>query len=131
MYYKKSNAQANHVGYVGNDPEIKNVGNTKLATFSLAVKRGSKDEDTTDWYNFDAWGHVADTIAKVVKKGARLLINSSMKINSWKDKHGQNRTDVVFNVKEIFVLDFAKDDSDMAPQPSDNEEKNKDSKKKK
>jgi len=50
------------IGYLGKDPEQKNVGTTTITNFTLATtnsfadKSGSK-KDVTEWHNIAFWGN--------------------------------------------------------------------------
>ena len=64
------------IGRMGKDPEIREVGESKVANFSLAVtekgftrKDGSKVEDHTEWFNCTAWNGLANVMEQYVKQG--------------------------------------------------------------
>jgi len=53
--------QAQLIGRLGKDPEIKTGENYTLATFSLATSESYKDksgewQEQTEWHNIKAWG---------------------------------------------------------------------------
>jgi single-strand DNA-binding protein len=84
-------------GNLARDPEIKvlelngrkvTVANLVIAT-SRFFKRadGTKDKDTT-FIPCEAWDTGAETIGKYVVKGDPLLIEGSLKVESW-EKDGQ------------------------------------------
>jgi len=72
------------VGNVGNSPEIRQAGETKVASFSLATsetyknKAGEKVTDT-QWHQIEVWGKLADVVEKWVQKGARLYLEGTIK----------------------------------------------------
>ena len=81
------------IGNVGKDPEFKQVGDSKVASFSLATSETYKDKSgvkqtQTEWHNIQAWGKLAEIIAQYVKKGDRLFIGGSVHYRTW-EKDGQ------------------------------------------
>ena len=58
-------------GNLGKDPELKNVGQNQVASFSLAVRTG---KDETTWMNCAVWGKRAQTAAEYLRKGAKITI---------------------------------------------------------
>jgi single-strand DNA-binding protein len=72
------------IGRLGADPETKTLGeNKKFSTFSLAVTR-SKTE--TDWFRCTAWNSLSDLVEKYLKKGDRVSIVGSMRVEKKDDK---------------------------------------------
>ena len=63
------------IGHIGNDPEIRTIGNNdKVASFRLATTERYKDrngdvKENTEWHQVTAWGKLADIVEKFVKKG--------------------------------------------------------------
>ena len=91
-------------GNLARDPESREVtSNGRLTTvvnFTIAVSRhfkkadGTKDKDTT-FIACEAWDTGAETIAKYVKKGDPILVNGSLKTETWeKDGQKHSRTKV-------------------------------------
>ena len=46
-------------GNLGRDPELKEVGSTQVASFSIAARTG---KDETTWIDCSVWGKRADTV---------------------------------------------------------------------
>lgn len=60
-------------GNLGKTPELKITPNEKTVTnFSIALNRG--ENENPEWLQFEAWGKTAETIAKNLKKGDRVLV---------------------------------------------------------
>jgi len=99
------------IGNVGKDPEVREVGDSKVANFSLATseswtKNGEKVEKTF-WHNVVVWGKLADVIEKYVTKGSKLYIEGAVETRSY-EKDGQTRytTEIVlrgFDSKMIML----------------------------
>lgn len=93
------------VGFAGMDPEIKNVGKAKLATFSLATSEGYKREgewvNTTQWHRIIGWNKQADEIAAQVKKGKKLSVTGKIVYRLYEDKSGNKRRETEIMVFEV------------------------------
>lgn len=58
-------------GFVGGDPQMKMVGDNRLATFSVAVNRKIDDsEKQTLWVQVHCWNKLADVAEQYIKRGS-------------------------------------------------------------
>ena len=74
------------VGRVGRDPEIRYFeSGSSMATFSLAVNRPSKNQET-DWFDIKLWGRQSEIAAEFVRKGSLIGIEGQLDWDSWNDK---------------------------------------------
>jgi single-strand DNA-binding protein len=78
------------IGRVGKDPEIKNLGESKVAKFSLAISEKYKGEQKTEWQNIVIWNKLADVVQRFVKKGDLLYLEGKIQTRSW-DQDGVKR----------------------------------------
>ena len=108
------------IGRVGNTPEVKTVGSSKVCKFSLAtsetyVKDGQKITDT-DWHNVVFWGKQCDTIEKYVHKGDLFCVTGKSKTRKYEDKSGVAHwaTEIVCN-----EFEFVQGKKDETPQAKD------------
>jgi single-strand DNA-binding protein len=97
------------IGHVGQEPEIKNLENGKLANLSIATNENytnAKGEKVaqTEWHRITAWGKTAEIIEKHVSKGKEIAIEGKLSHRSYEDKDGIKRyvTEIVAN--EILLL---------------------------
>lgn len=74
------------LGNVGKDPIERNVGEYKLAVFSLATSKKIKDKEVTQWHNCQAWGKLAEFVLKYVKKGTSLYLEGEILYDKNDDK---------------------------------------------
>lgn len=84
-------------GRLGADPEIRQVGDSRVTTFRLAETTSRKGQDgsyITNWYRCDAWGKTGETCAKYLHKGDPVTVTGELMIRNYKDKSGQDRTSV-------------------------------------
>jgi single-strand DNA-binding protein len=93
------------IGNLGMDPEVKSFdGGNKLAKFSVATSqsyvnnKGEKVKDT-QWHNIIAWGKLAETAEKYLKKGSEVAIEGKIVYRTYEAKDGQTRymTEIVLN----------------------------------
>jgi single-strand DNA-binding protein len=85
-------------GNIGKDPELKNVGQNQVASFSLAVRTG---KDETTWMNCAVWGKRAQTAAEYLCKGAKITIAGQGKLNSYTTQDGTERQSLNVNVTDF------------------------------
>ena len=84
------------VGNVGKQPEIKVLGDSKVANFSLATsesftnKNGEKVTNT-EWHNIEIWRGLVDVVEKYVNKGDLLFLEGKIKTRQYEDKDGNKR----------------------------------------
>lgn len=84
------------LGQVGRDPEVKEIGGAKYATFSLATSESYKDKNgerqtNTEWHTIVCWRNTAEVVEKYVKKGSQLFIEGKLRTRSWDDSEGKKR----------------------------------------
>ena len=98
------------IGRPGMDPEIKKLGNSKLAKFSISTDdfyRNEKNEliKETSWHNVVAWNKQADMVERWVRKGKMIALEGKLKSRSYEDKEGVKRyiTEIVAN--EFFLIE--------------------------
>ena len=92
------------LGHAGRDPEIRTIkSGDKTATFSLATTDKWRRKDggigeATEWHRIVVFGAAVEAAAKLVRKGAALLIEGRITSRQYQDKKGDNR-----RVTEIVV----------------------------
>jgi single-strand DNA-binding protein len=100
----------NHCTFVGrltSDPESREVGETSVTNFSLAVEdrytvRG-EEKIEVEYPNFEAWGGLGQIMSQYCKKGDQVIVESKMKKDTWEDKDdGTKRSSVYFKVKNFY-----------------------------
>lgn len=90
------------IGRLTDNPELRHTNNNIAVTrFSIAVDRGyrSGEERQADFINIVAWRQTAEFITTYFKKGQRIGLEGSLRMNKFTDKDGNNRTtyEVVVN----------------------------------
>ncbi len=92
------------IGNVGNDPEITNTQNSKVAKISIATTEKYKDQEKTEWHNVEMWGKLADIVEQYVSKGSKLYVEGSLKTDSW-EKDGQKKYKTKITAYRMLMLD--------------------------
>ena len=110
------------VGRVGRDPVAKRfpgvngrpervVVNTVLACkrkyhpMERRVRGIKSGAEETDWFPLEMWGRDAEYCEKYVKRGARIGIRGSLKVDRWTDKDGRERRSSKILVKSLDILE--------------------------
>lgn len=92
----------NLVGRLVSKPELKEVKNNKVATFSIAVDRDfTKDE--TDFFNCQAWNKTAEFMAQYLDKGSLVGIVGRLRQDTW-EKDGKKQSRVVITADRVSSL---------------------------
>lgn len=111
------------IGNVGNQPEIKTIGDMKVASISLGVtekgyttKDGRKIEDKTVWFRVSLWRGLADIVEKFVNKGDKLFVEGKMLSREY-EKDGVKHTAWEVTATEVELLNPKKDDTRQQAQP--------------
>ena len=99
------------VGRLGKDPEVRTVGESKVANFSIATSEKYRDKqgeliETTQWHNIQIWGKRAEVVEKYVRKGDLIGVLGKIEYRSYEDKDGVNRS--VTNIKANEIVLFPK-----------------------
>ena len=99
------------IGRLTGDPELKTLGNTTAATFSLASDTRNKTADgkvITNFYRCTVWGKQADTICKYTHKGDKLSIIGDLVLREYTDRNGAPRISPDVSVSDFEFLSAAR-----------------------
>ncbi len=99
------------VGTVGKDSEIQENSKGQSVAISVAVNRGYKREDGTDWFTVYYWN---TKVAEYIKKGTKITASGSLQIVDRVGQDGQKRT--YFNIRASDI-DFS---NNRKPEPTHN-----------
>lgn len=95
------------VGNVGNDPQIKIVGdNRKVAEISIAVNEPAKGNlpEKTEWYRVSLWDRKAEVAATYLKKGNPVLVEGRLSVRTYIDKDGKDRYSLEVQGTDLLLL---------------------------
>lgn len=109
-------------GRLGNPAELKTVGESKVATFSMATTEYGKDKtgnsvEYTEWHSVEAWGKLAENLVKYTAKGSEVLVDGSLKTDTWKDADGKSKFKTKIRAHNIKW--FGSKATETAQQPQD------------
>lgn len=98
------------VGRLTKDPETRYIqgSGTAVARFTIAVDRDYKNNDgtvTTDFIPIEAMGKLAETCEKWLRKGKRIGVQGSVRVDLYKDNEGKNKTFTKVSMKSMEFLD--------------------------
>src|SRR5437667_2770022 len=95
------------VGNAGRAPEIRSTNDgMQVASFSLAVSTWSKEAEGKGepiWLRIVAFGKLAETVEKFVKKGSQVLIAGRLSVREYTTKDGKEKTSVEIIAQSIEV----------------------------
>ena len=95
------------VGRLTRDPEIKSLpSGSQVAKFAIAVDRNYNDE--VDFINIIAFGKQAEFVSNYLLKGKLVLVEGSLRINSFTDREGVNRQKAEVNAVKITFMETKK-----------------------
>lgn len=83
------------IGNLTKDVELRKVGNTNVATFTLAVARdfkNSQGQKDTDFIPCQCWGKIGENLAKFTSKGSKIAVEGRLQVRPYEDSNGNKRT---------------------------------------
>ena len=98
------------IGFLGNDPEIKTIGEKKkVAKVSIATNDSYKNDkgekiEETQWHNLVMWDRNANLAENYLHKGSEVSIEGKLTSHSYTDKEGVKRYVTEIIVNEILML---------------------------
>lgn len=112
-------------GNVGSQPEIKQIGENKVASFSLATNESYKNKQgekvtKTEWHRLEYWGKTADIIERFINKGDLIEIHGSIRYEEY-EKDGEKKFITKIRGEKIGFLSSKKTDQNT-PDVVDNSE---------
>jgi single-strand DNA-binding protein len=107
-------ANYNKVLLMGNltrDIELRNIPSGQaVANIGLAVNRtftdreGTRREETT-FVDCEAWGKTAEIMAQYLSKGKPVFVEGRLKLDTWQDKDGGNRSKLRVVIENFQFID--------------------------
>jgi len=103
------------VGNVGGTPDVRQVGENRVAEFSLATSQRTRDGEQTDWHRIVAWSPRAEIIEQYVDKGSRILVRGSIRYREYTNRDGERRYVTEIVAQEVVLLGSRGDDGQRVP----------------
>lgn len=109
------------IGNVGGDPEVKQVGDAKVANFNIGVTKTWKDkggekQTKTEWVRLVAWRGLAEVAEKYVRKGQQVYVEGEMETRSY-EKEGQTHYTTTINLDTMKLLGKRSAEATEGPGP--------------
>ena len=105
------------IGRLTKTPELQTgKTGTMYTRFSIAVNGFKKGE--VSFINCMSFGKTAEIIAQYAEKGHRVAVDGALNQNTWTDKDGNKRNDIVVNVSSCQLLEKRGDKKEEAPTES-------------
>jgi single stranded DNA-binding protein len=113
-------------GCLVTDIELKKTKNEKsVINFSIAVKSFVKDQNPeTHYFDFEAWGPVADFLAEGAYKGRHIIITAQAKNHKWETKDGEVKKAIRFRVNSFEWVSY--DESKLKNKRKETQDDNQD-----
>lgn len=98
------------VGYLGRDPELRYtpqgmaVCNFSVATTEKKKNNLGESEDQTTWFRVTAWSKTAEVVNQYLAKGAQVYIEGRVRLNTYTDRDGGERTNLEVNATDVHFL---------------------------
>lgn len=101
-------------GRLTRDPELRYVkSDVAVCTMGLAintrVKRGERWEDETTFLDVKAWAKQAEHASEKLRKGAPILVEGTLRQESWEAKDGSQRSKLLVVARRIHQLEWDSD----------------------
>lgn len=111
------------IGNVGGDPVIREVGDQKVASFTLATSERYRGKDgnpvtVTEWHNVSFWGKTAEVVQKYVVKGSQIYVEGKIKSEKYTDKEGNDRVAFRIRGEQMQLLGRKEEGSQQQSQPA-------------
>ena len=97
-------------GRLARDPEVRNVGQNTVLTFSIANDTGFGDKKTTNWIRCSFWNR--DRLAQYLHKGDSVTVSGEISLHEYNGK-----SSLELRVSDL-VLPPRQRDVSPSPQPS-------------
>jgi len=115
------------IGNLTHNPECKDVGDTKVCKFSIAINEyyysnGEKKKNTI-FLDIETWSKQAENCTKFLSKGKKVAIEGKLKANSW-EKNGQKFNKIYCLADKVHFL-ASEDSSETSSQKPPTKEFNK------
>ena len=85
-------------GNLGRDPELKTVGTSQVANFSLAVSTGKEE---TTWINCQVWGKRSEVVMKYMTKGSKITASGRGKLRMYTKNDGTQGQSLELDVQDF------------------------------
>lgn len=115
------------MGNLGADPELRmtqggqGVLSLRLACTESYLDKDKKKAERTEWVTCVVWGKRAEGLAKILRKGDRVLIEGGLRTSSYEDRDGNKRYKTEVVAREV-LLQGSKNGAKREPERAKDEQ---------
>lgn len=89
------------LGRIGNDPELKQVGQSELLELNVANNVGYGDRRSTNWFRCTIWGKRAQSLKQYLTKGKQIFVTGQLSLKEYTTKDGEKRISPEVTVDQL------------------------------
>lgn len=104
-------------GHLVRDPSTKEVGDTSVTEFTVAVNDKYKDREDVMFIDCKLWGARGKAFAQYHNKGDAVLVGGKLKQEKWENQSGEKRSKIILNAFEFTFIKSRNDDAGGNTQP--------------
>lgn len=106
----------NFTGNLGKDAEQRYTpSGDAVVQFSVAVKSGYGDKETTTWARCAMWGKRGEAVAQYLTKGQLVGISGEVTLREFTNKEGNKQTSLEVRVNDLTLLGGKREGEQSAP----------------
>lgn len=110
------------LGNLGGDPEVRQVGETKVANFNIATSESYNDKqgnkvDKTEWHRIELWGGLAGIAEQYLRKGNSVYVEGKISTEEYTDKDGIARRSIKIRGTSMTLIGGGNKNESGAQQP--------------
>jgi len=100
-------------GFVGGTVSVREVGEQRVASFSVAANRKTRNGDQqTIWVRVNCWNGLSEVAERYLQSGSQVLITASwMRTSAYIDRDGNPQSSIDINADRLVLLDRVNDDA--------------------
>ncbi len=88
-------------GNVGQDPELKDAGESQVLSFSIASNDKVKGKKVTTWVRCSIWGKRAEGLEPHIRQGDCVTVVGPLSISEYENKDGETKTSIDVRVDQF------------------------------
>ena len=94
-------------GFVGGTVSVREVGEQRVASFSVAANRKTRNGDQqTIWVRVNCWNGLSEVAERYLQSGSQVLITASwMRTSAYIDRDGNPQSSIDINADRLVLLD--------------------------
>ncbi len=79
------------VGHLGQDAELRRVGENTVLEFTVANNVGYGERKITNWFRCNLWGKQAQSLEPMLLKGKQVFVTGELTLRPWTTREGVER----------------------------------------